>query len=102
MFTVISKDGTEIAYDKVGRGPAVIVGEDRIVPNERVALITAPTLIMEGSASAETMPFMHATANALTKAMPNARHQVLEGRGHDLDPNVLAPVLAEFFGYNEH
>ena len=25
MFTVISKDGTEIAYDKVGSGPAVIL-----------------------------------------------------------------------------
>ena len=25
MFTVISNDGTEIAYDKVGRGPAVIL-----------------------------------------------------------------------------
>lgn len=85
-----------LAYD------GAVVGEDRIVPTERVALITVPTLIMDGSASAETMPFMRETAEALTKAMPNARHQVLEGQGHDLDPNVLASVLAEFFGSKEH
>jgi pimeloyl-ACP methyl ester carboxylesterase len=85
-----------LAYD------GAVVGEDRIVPTERAALIIAQTLVMDGSASSETMPFMHATAEALAKAIPNARHQVLEGQGHDVDPNVLAPVLAEFFGYKEH
>ena len=85
-----------LAYD------GAVVGEDRRVPTERAALITAPTLVMDGSASAETLPFMRTTAEALAKAIPNARHEVLEGQGHDVDPNVLAPVLAEFFGYKEH
>ena len=78
-----------LAYD------GAVVGEDRIVPTERAALITAQTLVMDGSMSYEPMPFMRATAKALAKAIPNARHQVLEGQQHDVDPNVLAPVLKE-------
>jgi len=78
-----------LAYD------SVVVGEDRIVPTERAASISAQTLVMDGSASYEPMPFMRATAKALAKAIPNAQHQVLEGQGHDVDPNVLAPVLKE-------
>ena len=85
-----------LAYD------GAVVGEDRTVPIERATLITAQTLVMDGSTSFETMPFMRATAEALAKAIPNARHQVLGGQGHEVDPNVLAPVLAEFFGHNEH
>ena len=34
MPAVISKDGTKIAYDKVGRGPAVIVVEGALVTGE--------------------------------------------------------------------
>ena len=80
-----------LAYD------SAVVGETRIVPAERAALITAQTLVMDGSASYEPLPFMRATAEALAKAIPNARHQVLEGQGHDVDPNVLAPVLKEYW-----
>ena len=34
MPAVISKDGTKIAYDKVGKGPAVIVVEGALVSGE--------------------------------------------------------------------
>lgn len=80
-----------LAYD------GAILGEDRIVPAGRAAMISVPTLVMDGAASRESMPFMRATAQALAKAIPNARHQELQGQGHDVDPNVLAPVLTEFF-----
>lgn len=33
----------------------------------------------------------------LTNAIPNARHRVIEGQGHDVDIQVLAPVLTAFF-----
>jgi pimeloyl-ACP methyl ester carboxylesterase len=78
-----------------------VVGKDRIVPTERAASIFAQTLVMDGSASYEPMPFMRATAEALAKAIPDARHQVLESQGHEVDPNVLAPVLTEFFRYKD-
>jgi pimeloyl-ACP methyl ester carboxylesterase len=73
---------------------ATILGEDRSVPVERAARVAVPTLVMNGSASE---PFMYDTAIALAGAIPNAKHRALDGQTHDVDPNVLAPVLIEFF-----
>jgi pimeloyl-ACP methyl ester carboxylesterase len=81
-----------LAYD------GAVLGEDRKVPVERAASVNVRTLVMDGAASHEFMPFMRTTAESLAKAIPNARHQVLEGQGHDVDPNALAPVLTGFFG----
>jgi pimeloyl-ACP methyl ester carboxylesterase len=74
-----------------------ILGTDRTVPTERAATITVPTLVMDGGGSLEIMPFMHDTAQKLAKAIPNAQHQTLEGQTHDVDKNVIAPVLIKFF-----
>jgi hypothetical protein len=49
---------------------------------------------MNGGAS---YPFMHDTARALSQAMPHAEFRTLEGQRHDVDLDVLAPVLMEFF-----
>ncbi|MBV8193931.1 MAG: alpha/beta hydrolase [Candidatus Dormibacteraeota bacterium] len=70
---------------------------DRRVPSERTAGVTAETLVIDGAASLEHMPFMRVSAEALTDAIPRARHVVLEGQSHDLDPAVIAPVLSAFF-----
>jgi len=78
-----------LAYDH-----AAILGEDASVPTERAALVTAPTLVMNGGAS---YAFMYDTAQALGKAIPNAQVRTLEGQTHDVDLDVLAPVLMEFF-----
>jgi pimeloyl-ACP methyl ester carboxylesterase len=76
-----------LAYD------ATIMG-DYSPPVDRAALVKAPTLVMTGGAS---FPFMHETAQALAKALPNGQTRVLEGQSHDVAPDVLAPALAEFF-----
>jgi hypothetical protein len=52
---------------------------------------------MDGGSS---YPFMHVTAVALTKAMPHGQHRTLEGQTHEVAPEVLAPVLVEFFNSN--
>jgi hypothetical protein len=44
------------------------------------------------------LPFMHVTAEQLTKAIPGAQHQTIEGQGHIVDEKAVAPVLGEFFG----
>jgi pimeloyl-ACP methyl ester carboxylesterase len=75
------------AYD------ATIMG-DYSLPLDRAALVSAPTLVMTGGAS---FPFMRETAEALAKAIPNARTRVLEGQTHDVAPDVIDPVLAEVF-----
>ena len=80
-----------LAYD------AAALGEGRIPPVDRFRAITVPALVMDGSASLEHMPFMRATADALTHAMPAARHEVLEGQSHDVDTQALAPLLRDFF-----
>ncbi|MDQ2959733.1 MAG: alpha/beta hydrolase [Candidatus Dormibacteraeota bacterium] len=76
---------------------AAALGDDRRPPVERVRVVTAPALVMDGSASLAHMPFMRVSAEVLTNAMPNARHEVLEGQTHQVDIQVLAPYLLEFF-----
>jgi pimeloyl-ACP methyl ester carboxylesterase len=67
------------------------------IPPERAkrwASISVPTLVIDGGASE---PFMHGGAEALAKVLPNARRDTLDGQTHDVNPEVLAPVLVEFF-----
>ncbi len=76
-----------LAYD------AAAMGEDRSVPAKRAANVTVPALVMNGT----VIPFMLDTAQALAKAIPKAQHNTLEGQSHDVNLEVLAPVLVEFF-----
>jgi pimeloyl-ACP methyl ester carboxylesterase len=76
-----------LAYDNAIMG-------DGSVPRERLASITVPTLIMDGGASPV---FMQSASQAVALALPNAQHRTLEGQTHDVTPEVLAPVLVEFF-----
>jgi pimeloyl-ACP methyl ester carboxylesterase len=76
-----------LAYD------AAAMGYDRSVPVKRAAKATSPALVMNGTA----LPFMLHTANALAQAMPHAQHRTLEGQTHDVNLEILAPVLDEFF-----
>jgi len=78
-----------LAYDHAG-----VIGEDNSVPTGPAARVPVPALVIAGGAGRE---FMKDTARTLTQAMPRARCRVLEGQTHDINPGVLAPVLAEFF-----
>jgi len=87
MFEAIAPT---LAYDH-----AAILGDDAAVPADLAARVNVPALVMSGAVS---YPFMHDTARALGKAMPNAQVRSLEGQTHAVDVDVLAPVLMEFFG----
>lgn len=76
---------------------AAAMGKDRVPPVERAAKVTAPALVMDGGANKTIMPFMGQTAEALAKAMPKGQRRTLEGQGHDVKAEALAPVLIEFF-----
>ncbi len=76
---------------------AAILGKDASVPAERAAAVNVPTLLMDGGASYEFMPFMRETAEALAGVIPHAQRKTLEGQTHDVDLKVLAPALIEFF-----
>ncbi|HUG88451.1 MAG TPA: alpha/beta hydrolase [Actinomycetota bacterium] len=76
-----------LAYD------ARVMG-DYSVPTERAATVTVPTLVIAGGAD---FPWMRETARALADAMPRGEARFLDGQGHAVDPEALAPVLKEFF-----
>ena len=80
-----------LAYDNA------LLGEDRSVPVEIAAKVRTDTLVMDGGASAGPMPFMRTTADKLGKTIPGAQRLVVEGQGHDVSPQVLAPILLKFF-----
>jgi len=89
MWPAFEAIGPTLAYDHVG-----VMGTIASVPVARAASVSVPALVMNGSASP---PFMHETARALSRAMPRAQLHTLEGQRHDVSPQVLAPLLAEFF-----
>jgi hypothetical protein len=76
---------------------ATAMGIDRTVPVERAAKVTAPVLALDGGANLTIMPFMHASAAKLVKAIPHAQQQTLEGQTHAVEAEALAPVLHKFF-----
>jgi pimeloyl-ACP methyl ester carboxylesterase len=78
-----------LAYDHTA-----IMGNDGSIPMERAARVQVPTLVLTGGSGA---PFMLETAKTLSQTIPHARLRTLEGQTHDVQPEALAPVLAEFF-----
>jgi pimeloyl-ACP methyl ester carboxylesterase len=76
-----------LAYD------ATIMG-DYSLPIKRAASIKTPTLVIAGGAD---FPWMRDTAKALASAIPAAQTRFLDGQGHNVAPEVLAPMLVEFF-----
>jgi pimeloyl-ACP methyl ester carboxylesterase len=76
-----------LAYD------AAATGEERMAPVKQAASVISPALVMNGTA----IPFMLDTAMTLAKAIPHAQQRTLEGQTHNVDLNVLAPQLVEFF-----
>jgi pimeloyl-ACP methyl ester carboxylesterase len=89
MWPLWESVAPSLAYDHIAD-----LGEDAGVPTETVAKVTAPTLLITGSAS---FPFMHETARKLARDIPHAQQQVLEGQTHEVAADALAPVLIEFF-----
>jgi pimeloyl-ACP methyl ester carboxylesterase len=73
---------------------ASIVG-DLTLPTAQLKSIHAPTLAVYGGASPA---FMGNGAKALADALPDGHVRALDGQNHDIVPEVLAPVLLEFFG----
>jgi pimeloyl-ACP methyl ester carboxylesterase len=76
-----------LAYD------AAVLGDGR-VPRSLLASVTVPVLAMAGDASPG---WMREAAQAVAEAVPEGTYRALEGQTHMVDPNALAPVLAEFF-----
>jgi pimeloyl-ACP methyl ester carboxylesterase len=65
------------------------------VPAAELAKITAPVLVLGGANSPAW--FRRSVADQAA-AIPRARLQMLDGYDHNAPPEVLTPILTEFFG----
>jgi pimeloyl-ACP methyl ester carboxylesterase len=62
---------------------------------ELAKLVTIPTLVMVGEKS---LAFMHPTADRIAELIPNAERKTVKGQAHQAAPDIVAPLLLEFFG----
>jgi alpha-beta hydrolase superfamily lysophospholipase len=76
-----------LAYD------AAVMG-DSTLPADLVAGIGIPTLVLDGS---RTGAWAQNASRALTAALPGAEQRTLDGQDHNVDWEVLATPLREFF-----
>jgi pimeloyl-ACP methyl ester carboxylesterase len=80
-----------LAYDGMVMGDTM---SGSPAPIRRFASITVPTLVIDGGASPA---WARNAVQAIVDVLPDARRRTLEGQTHAADPQVLAPVLEEFF-----
>jgi pimeloyl-ACP methyl ester carboxylesterase len=65
------------------------------LPADRWASVTVATLVMDGG---DSPTWAHNGVQAIVDILPNAQRRTLAGQTHAVTPEVLAPVLTEFFG----
>jgi pimeloyl-ACP methyl ester carboxylesterase len=83
----IEKTDFTLAYDYAVLGNGTVP--------DSVRLITVPTLVMDGEKS---LDFMRPTADRVAALVPNAQRKTIKGQTHQASPDVVAPLLIEFFG----
>jgi pimeloyl-ACP methyl ester carboxylesterase len=91
MWSSVTGVAHTLAYD------AAFVGDimhGKPLPPDRWSTVTVPVLVLDGGASDA---WIHHGADALVNVLPQASRHTLAGQTHMVDPNVLAPVLIEFF-----
>jgi pimeloyl-ACP methyl ester carboxylesterase len=70
-----------------------VMGDAR-VPRSRLASVPVPVLSLAGDASPA---WLREAAQAVAQAVPEGAYRSLPGQSHLVEPEVLAPVLTEFF-----
>jgi pimeloyl-ACP methyl ester carboxylesterase len=71
-------------------------------PNDRLAAITQPVLVLTGTTIDSSMTglgaaFFADAADAIVTTIPKAERAVIPQAGHVADPKAVAPVLRRFF-----
>jgi pimeloyl-ACP methyl ester carboxylesterase len=72
---------------------AAIMG-DFSLPTGALKSVKTPTLALSGEKSDARL---RAAVDAVAQALPNSRQRTLSGQTHNVKPEVLTPVLTEFF-----
>ncbi len=80
-----------LAYDSEVMGD---VGRGGTIPADVAGAATIPTLVLSGGTSPE---WMIDIGRQLADVLPDGRHRVLEDQEHVVPPEVLVPVVEDFF-----
>ncbi|MEZ3180261.1 alpha/beta hydrolase [Streptomyces pimonensis] len=87
MWAGMESIAPSLAYDDAVMG-------DGSVPRGLLASVRVPVLSIAGDASPA---WMREAARAIAQSVPRGTCRTLGGQTHMVEPDVLAPVLAEFF-----
>ncbi|MEA2499888.1 MAG: hypothetical protein QOH26_2293 [Actinomycetota bacterium] len=82
-----------LAYDGHALG-----GNDHSLPSSLLATVDIPVLAISSSG---TVPWLKSSARATAEAIPNGRHEELEGGFHQVAAPLLVPTLTKFYGESE-
>jgi pimeloyl-ACP methyl ester carboxylesterase len=79
----------------------VMFGRDFTPQKELLEKISVPVLALSGDV--DMLPgvdtsFMRKAAQAIANMVPHGKYQLLPGQSHNVDAEVIAPVLSEFYG----
>ncbi|GIO31228.1 MULTISPECIES: alpha/beta fold hydrolase [Paenibacillus] len=80
-----------LAYDGI-ISREVMAGKP--LPYDKWTSVTAATLVIHGD---QSEPMFRDAAKAVTNNVAHAEYKALQGQGHDVSPEAIAPVLFEFF-----
>lgn len=83
--------GATLVYDAKALGMASRGGA---LPEEKIASIDVPALVLDGGASDSWMREMQ---QRIAKTLPHGEYGTLEGQTHEVSAEVLAPALTKFF-----
>ena len=67
---------------------------DQGIPVDYLAKITVPVLVLGGASSPD---WFQRTVEATAAAIPGARLVMVPGQAHNVPPEVIAPLLTDFF-----
>jgi pimeloyl-ACP methyl ester carboxylesterase len=70
------------------------LGGDQGIPVDYLAKITVPVLVLGGASSPD---WFQRTVEATAAAVPGARLVMVPGQSHNVPPEVIAPLLTDFF-----
>ncbi len=91
MWAGLEAIAPTLAYDSEVMGD---ISRGGTIPTDLLVAVSIPALVLSGGASPDWMVDM---GRRIADGMPKGRHGVLEGQEHVVPPEILVPVLVEFF-----
>jgi len=95
-FRKFAANGLTLTFDYAALGDQNMHG--RPLRAEEWATVTCPALVVYGS---KTYPVLRHASQALAEVLPNAALRELPGENHNVSPDAIVPLLAQFVAASE-